>query len=100
MDSKLGRSTNISYATAFVYLSANDKSRPKILTVPTAFSAIAYVIPLPLFVNQECYIPNCLSRQAVFENSSCDFFRPLFKVKAKGQRSTFRITFFIIHDLW
>ena len=44
------------------------------------------MLPWPLFVNQECYIPKCLSRQAVFENSSCEFFRSLFKVKAKGQR--------------
>ena len=64
------------------------------------FSGVAYVIPWPLFVNQECYIPKCLSRRAVFENSSCEFFRSLFK--AKGQRSTLKNKGdkFIIHDLW
>ena len=51
-------------------------------------SGVAYVIPWPLIVNQECYIPKCLSRQAVFENSSCEFFRSLFKVKVKGQKSS------------
>ena len=54
------------------------------------YSGVAYVIPWPLFVNQECYISKSLSRQAVFENSSCEFFRSLFKVKAKGQRSMLR----------
>ena len=49
-------------------------------------SGVAYVIPLPHFVNQECYIPKCLSRRAAFENSSCEFFPSLFKVKVKGQR--------------
>ena len=65
-------------------------------------SGVAYVIPWPLFVNQECYILKCLSRQAVFENSSCEFFQSLFKVKAKGQRSTLKNKGdkFIIHDLW
>ena len=36
MYSSLG-STNISYAAAFVYLSAKDKSRRKTSTTPTAF---------------------------------------------------------------
>ena len=64
------------------------------------YSGVAYVIPWPLFVNQECYIPKCLSRRAVFENSSCEFFQSLFKVKAKGQRSTLKNKGdkFIIHD--
>ena len=70
--------------------------------ISSPFSGVAYVIPLPLFVNQECYIPKCLSRRAVFENSSCEFFRSLFKVKAKGQRSTLKNKGFKfeIHDLW
>ena len=65
-------------------------------------SGVAYVIPWPLFVNQECYIPKCLSRRAISENSSCEFFRSLFKVKVKGQRSTPKNkgVKFIIHDLW
>ena len=56
------------------------------VSIMGVFSGVAYIIPWPLFVNQECYIPKCLSRRAVFENSSCEFFRSLFKVKAKGQR--------------
>ena len=57
----------------------------------SAISGVAYVIPWPLCVNQECYISKCLSRRAVFENSSCEFFRSLFKVKTKGQRSVLKI---------
>ena len=66
------------------------------------YSGVAYVIPWPLFVNQECYIPKCLTRRAVFENSSCEFFQSLFKVKAKGQRSVLKNKGdkFIIHYLW
>ena len=44
------------------------------------------ITPWPPFINQECYIPNFLFRRAVFKNSSCDFFRSLFKVKVQGQR--------------
>ena len=71
-------------------------------SVITTYSGVAYVIPWPRFVNQECYIPKCLSRRAVFENSSCEFFPSLFKVKAKGQRSMLKNSgdTFIIHDLW
>ena len=42
MYSNLG-STNISYAAAFVYLSANDKSHRKISTFPIAFGVNAEI---------------------------------------------------------
>ena len=45
--------TNISYAAAFVYLSAKEKSRGKISTVPSAFDVDSSDISIPNKVS--CY---------------------------------------------
>ena len=50
-------------------------------------SGVAYVIPWPLFVNHDCYIPKCLSWCVGFKSDFCEFFLSTFKVKVTGQRS-------------
>ena len=51
------------------------------------YSGVAYVIPWPLFVNHDCYIPTCLSWSLGFKSDSCEFFLSTFKVKVTGHRS-------------
>ena len=46
-------------------------------------SGIAYVIPWPHYVNQDCYIPKCLSSCVGFKNGSCEFFYQLSRSRSK-----------------
>ena len=52
-----------------------------------SYSWITYVIPWPLFVNHDCYIPKCLSWCVNFKSDSCEYFLSPFKVKVTGQKS-------------